>query len=421
MLKLHLGCGNVHLPGYVNCDIERKFGVDRVCDARRLTWGDDSVDFIYSCALIEEFGRYEWVDVLKHWCAKLVPGGVLRLSTSDFAAVCEWYVQHRSLEHLPGLVVGGQRDRYSHHGMVFDFQTLKAGLLEAGFVNVHRYDWRETDVGQLGIDDFSQAYLPHMDKEHGKLMALNVEATKPLPGVEIVVASWDRAANCWEPFAWAFERHWPDRPWRARFITNELDAPLDGAIKLGGDETRWTPMQRAALEQIESDVVFHVSEDVWLVHSVDTGALRDFAAIVQRGEADVVRIFRSGQAYQGGVGSYEPDPRLYMVDPFFPYFTNTQASFWNRKALLSILGPDDEPPDHFETTGSARARTKGLRVLCVDAATTPDQGNDLAFFPTIDAVCRGRWRLSQRSEQLGEAIEDAPCPDEVRRMTGWDG
>lgn len=419
MPKLHLGCGKIALPGYVNCDIERTPAVDRVCDARKLTFDDGSVDFIYSCALIEEFGRYEWVDVLRHWRDKLVPGGVLRLSTSDFEAVCEWYVEHRSMERLLGLVVGGQRGEHSHHGMIFDFDTLKAGLLEAGFCNVHRYDWRDTDVGQWGIDDYSQAYLPHMDKEHGRLMALNVEATKPLPDVEIVVASWDRAANCWGPFAWAFERYWPDRPWRARFITNELDAPLDGAIKLGSAETRWTPMQRAALEQIEADVVFHVHEDVWLTHPVDTETLRELAGIVQRGEADVVRLWRSTQDYQGGVCSYAPDPRLYVVGESFPYYINTQASFWNRQVLLDLLGPDDEPPGAFETTGTGRARGKGLRVLCVDADTTPSQSQDLAYFCTIDAVCRGHWRLRQCSEEAGQPVADAPCPAEILESIGY--
>ena len=30
----------------------------------------------------------------------------------------------------------------------------------------------------LYIDDYSQSYYPHMDKEDGKLMSLNVEAVK---------------------------------------------------------------------------------------------------------------------------------------------------------------------------------------------------------------------------------------------------
>jgi hypothetical protein len=55
-------------------------------------------------------------------------------------------------------------------------------LREAGFANVRRYDWRQTEIGRLGIDDYSQAYLPHMDKESGRLMMLNVEATRTEAG-----------------------------------------------------------------------------------------------------------------------------------------------------------------------------------------------------------------------------------------------
>jgi len=239
--------------------------------------------------------------------------------------------------------------------------------------------------------------------------------------VEVIVATWDNAAYCWPPFAWCFEHYWPDRPWRTRFTTNELDAPLDGAIKLGSEETRWTPMQRAALQQVEADVVFYVAEDVWLVYPVDTAVLREFAGIVERNEADVLRVYRSHQGGpygQGGMGSYEPDPRLFVVDPAFPYFTNLQASFWRRQVLLDLLGPDDESSFFFETTGSGRARQKDLRVLCVDAATTPDQAYGLAYFPTIDAACRGHWRLAQWTEQQGGAVSDTPVPDLLKEMIG---
>ena len=64
---------------------------------------------------------------------------------------------------------------HSNYGKV-----LRGGLEEAGFGNVRRYDWRETNIGKAGIDDYIQAYLPHMDKENRRLMALNVEADKPV-------------------------------------------------------------------------------------------------------------------------------------------------------------------------------------------------------------------------------------------------
>ncbi len=179
MIKLHLGCGKRIIPGYVNADIQGFPGVNLICDLRNLPLRDGSVDLIYACAVIEHFGRREWKDVLAHWGAKLKRGGVLRLSTADFRAVVEQYAEQGNIGELLGCVVGGQKDDYDWHGMIFDFELMKQGLEEVGFRNVRRYDCWQREPAILGVDDFSQAYLPHMDREHGRLMTLNVEADKP--------------------------------------------------------------------------------------------------------------------------------------------------------------------------------------------------------------------------------------------------
>ncbi len=179
MLRLHVGCGKIILPGYINIDIQSNPGVDIVCDIRELPYPDNSVDLIYSCANIEHFGRHEWKSVLMHWFSKLKPGGTIRISTADFEAACERYQEKKNIEELLGLIIGGQKDKYDCHGMIFDFNLMKAGLEEVGFINIKKYDWQRTDVGKLKIDDYSQAYLPHMDKENGRLMMLNIIAIKP--------------------------------------------------------------------------------------------------------------------------------------------------------------------------------------------------------------------------------------------------
>jgi predicted Zn-dependent peptidase len=80
------------------------------------------------------------------------------------------------LSGLVGLISGGQRDEYDYHKMIFDEDFLRGILTQIGFSEVRLWDWRTTE--HANIDDFSQAYIPHMDKEHGKLMSLNIEAVK---------------------------------------------------------------------------------------------------------------------------------------------------------------------------------------------------------------------------------------------------
>ncbi len=60
--------------------------------------------------------------------------------------------------------------------MIFDAPLLSGLLLQAGFSDVHRWDWQNTE--HADVDDYSQAHLPHMDKESGRLMSLNLEAVK---------------------------------------------------------------------------------------------------------------------------------------------------------------------------------------------------------------------------------------------------
>jgi hypothetical protein len=67
-------------------------------------------------------------------------------------------------------------DKTIYHKTTYDFNSLSDLLEQCGFLNVETYDWRETE--HASFDDHSQAYKPHMDKESGTLISLNVEATK---------------------------------------------------------------------------------------------------------------------------------------------------------------------------------------------------------------------------------------------------
>jgi len=140
---------------------------------------DNSVSLIYACHVLEHFGRYTYKAVLKEWFRVLKPGGILRLAVPDFAACAAIYYENGladGLSGLIGLIIGGQRNEHDFHKMIFDEDFLRRDLIEIGFREVRQWDWRATE--HAGIDDYSQAYLPHMHKEDGRQMSLNLEAVK---------------------------------------------------------------------------------------------------------------------------------------------------------------------------------------------------------------------------------------------------
>ena len=139
MIKLHLGCGSVLLPGWTNVDLDDIPEIDVQDDVRTLTKiKDNSCDIIYASHVLEHFGRKEFESILKVWNKKLKINGILRLAVPDFEKAIEWYNDTKKIEDVIGLISGGQKTEF----------------------------------------DYSQSYLPHMDKENGMLMSLNLQAVK---------------------------------------------------------------------------------------------------------------------------------------------------------------------------------------------------------------------------------------------------
>jgi predicted SAM-dependent methyltransferase len=179
MTRLHLGCGKRVIDAFFNVDALDYPHVNHRGPVDDLSFvADETVELVYACHVLEHFGRNDISRVLAEWRRVLKPGGILRLAVPDFPAWAELYLQGKlnSLRDLMGAMVGGQRDEYDYHKMIFDEATLRELLIGVGFREVRRWDWREVDHGK--VDDYSQSYIPHMDKEKGRLVSLNVEAVR---------------------------------------------------------------------------------------------------------------------------------------------------------------------------------------------------------------------------------------------------
>lgn len=179
MRKLHLGCGKrdfgdgwFHIDGADFKHIHSK-------DVTKLPFKNDSVDLIYASHLISYFDRDEIVSIFNEWKRVLKQRGILRIATPDFRTMSELYVAgDYPLSSFLGPIFGKMqmRDSVIYHKTTYDYESLRALLMEVGFRGVQLYNWKDTEHAH--IDDHSQAYLPHMDKQNGILISLNIEATK---------------------------------------------------------------------------------------------------------------------------------------------------------------------------------------------------------------------------------------------------
>lgn len=180
MLKLNLGCGKrnfgkdwIHIDGSKYDHIYSHNIVD-------LPFEENSVDLIYASHVFEYFDREECVKVLEKWNKCLKPDGILRLAVPNFAVYTKLYNEDKiTLDQCIGPLYGKWKmtDKETiYHKTTYDYVSLKKILENSGFKNIRLWDWKDVEHGN--IDDYSQCYIPHMDKENGELMSLNIECTK---------------------------------------------------------------------------------------------------------------------------------------------------------------------------------------------------------------------------------------------------
>ncbi len=84
--RLHLGCGRVKYPGYLNCDIQGD--VDQIIDLQILPFENNSVDEICSHHALEHIPYRKIELTLREWYRVLKPGGYLDLGLPDIELVC---------------------------------------------------------------------------------------------------------------------------------------------------------------------------------------------------------------------------------------------------------------------------------------------------------------------------------------------
>jgi len=146
-LKLHLGCGNRYLEGFVNIDWRKTSATDLVCDIKRLPFPDQTIESIESYHVLEHLPRHDVKDTLKRWRRLLMPGGTLIIEIPDFDEIVRRYLAGDDSQ-LDG-IFGLQRFTGDFHLFGYNRNRFMALLKQAGFYEIreempkdyHAKDW----------------------------------------------------------------------------------------------------------------------------------------------------------------------------------------------------------------------------------------------------------------------------------------
>ena len=152
-LNLHLGCGNIRIPGFINIDSGNE-NADIKCSFFDLPYNENSVDLIYMCHSLEHIGLNQIPDFLIYLRRLLKNRGQIYISVPDFEILSSIYLSRKvALSQIVRAIHGGQEYEGNTHYISFDFDFLSRLLLQVGFLNVRRYE--PSTFLPAGIEDTS--------------------------------------------------------------------------------------------------------------------------------------------------------------------------------------------------------------------------------------------------------------------------
>ena len=189
--RLHIGCGDNHLEGWLNTELTPR-GDQIFLDATKpFPFSNDSFDLIYTEHMIEHIPHASARQMVGECRRVLRPGGTLRVVTPDMAFLrslldgvehprraeyFEFYKRHnRLVEPFTATHLVNHFVRAWGHQFIYDRDSLVSLLCDAGFENVHVTAFNRSKVKALD----GLAKVDRMPDGFVEMESLTVEGTRP--------------------------------------------------------------------------------------------------------------------------------------------------------------------------------------------------------------------------------------------------
>jgi predicted SAM-dependent methyltransferase len=199
--KLQLGAGPNPLPGWLNTDLAPDIDRDHRAElvfldaAKPFPISDASFDYVFTEHQIEHISEADARLMVKECFRVLKPAGRIRIATPDLSTIlhlyddplpndARHYVEWVMARFRPNVPSGNRRcyvvnHIFADHGhqFIYDYETLSALLIDAGFTDIARHDPGESDDPVLrGTEAHGRAIG---DEDVNRFETLVIEARRP--------------------------------------------------------------------------------------------------------------------------------------------------------------------------------------------------------------------------------------------------
>lgn len=158
-VKLHLGCGQIHLDGYVNIDyspsehtVQTISAADEYADITQLHFPVQSIDEVRLHHVFEHFDRPTALRLLITWYAWLREGGLLTLETPDFTRTAREVLRRGRVEEQQTLMrhlFGSHEAAWALHADGWYREKFTLVLTALGYRDITFIDTRWKDTFNL--------------------------------------------------------------------------------------------------------------------------------------------------------------------------------------------------------------------------------------------------------------------------------
>jgi predicted SAM-dependent methyltransferase len=182
--RLHIGCGQQAIPGWINIDNQGLPGVDQVLDVRKgLPFAD--VAAIYAEHFLEHLALEDGLAFLAECRRVLRPDGVLRLSTPSLDWVLTTHYRWQDASD-PDRVEDCMRLNRAFHGwghqFLYNRPMLESAIRSAGFARASFFRYGQSDTPDLKGLERHETWQDTPDLPHVLIVEASGQATpEPIP------------------------------------------------------------------------------------------------------------------------------------------------------------------------------------------------------------------------------------------------